>query len=93
VPTSAISAKVVTVVRGGRHIRQPVVTGMAGNSSTIILSGLKAGEEVVLPIASTTGSASNLSRLAGRGGALGGAGFPAGGFGGGAGPAAGRGGG
>jgi hypothetical protein len=94
VPTSAISAKAVTIVHGGKRIRRPVVTGTAGNSSTIILSGLKAGEEVVLPIASTTGSASNLSRLAGRGGALGGgAGFPAGGFGGGAGPAAGRGGG
>ena len=49
VPTSAISADEVTVERGGKHVRQRVVTGLAGNSSTIILSGLKAGETVVLP--------------------------------------------
>ena len=46
VPTSAISAGTVTVVRGGKQVRQRVVTGLAGNSSTIILSGLKAGEKV-----------------------------------------------
>jgi macrolide-specific efflux system membrane fusion protein len=74
VPTSAISAGEVTVKRGGKQVRQRVVTGLAGNSSTIILSGLKAGETVVLPTASTTSSsATNLvSRLAGRGGIGGG---------------------
>ncbi len=44
VPTSAISADTVTVERDGKQVRQRVVTGLAGNSSTIILSGLKAGE-------------------------------------------------
>jgi hypothetical protein len=81
VPTSAISGKAVTVVRGGKRVRQPVVTGLAGNSSTIILSGLKVGDEVVLPVASTGGGASVTSKLGGRGGGGlgGGGGFPGGG--------------
>jgi multidrug efflux pump subunit AcrA (membrane-fusion protein) len=81
VPTSAISAGEVTVERGGKQVRQRVLTGLAGNTSTIILSGLHAGETVVLPAASTTSSsATNVlsklgSRLGGAGaGGLGGAG-------------------
>ncbi len=84
VPTSALTADTVTVERAGKRVRQRVVTGLAGNSSTIILSGLKAGETVVLPAASSTSSsgASLTSRLASRlgggagalGGALGGGG-------------------
>ena len=58
VPTSAISADTVTVVRGGKHVRQRVVTGLAGNSTTIILSGLTAGETIVLPSTSTTSTSS-----------------------------------
>jgi multidrug efflux pump subunit AcrA (membrane-fusion protein) len=69
VPTSAISGRAVTVVRGGKRVRQPVVTGLAGNSSTIVLSGLSSGEEVVLPVASSSGGASITSKLGGRGGA------------------------
>jgi multidrug resistance efflux pump len=85
VPTNAISGKAVTVVRGGKRVRQAVVTGLAGSSSTIILSGVKAGEEIVLPIASTSGGASIVSKLAGRGGgALGGGGLGGGAFPGGA---------
>jgi multidrug resistance efflux pump len=74
VPTSAISGGAVTVVRKGKHIRQPVVTGLAGNATTIVLSGLKAGEEIALPVASTSSATSLTSKLAGRagGGALGG---------------------
>ncbi len=41
VPTTAITADTVTVVRGGKQVRQRVVTGLAGNSSTIVLSGLQ----------------------------------------------------
>ena len=85
VPTSAISGGTVTVVRGGKQVRQRVVTGLAGNSSTIILSGLKAGEEILLPVASSTGASSLTSRLGSRlggglggGGLGGGGGFPAG---------------
>jgi hypothetical protein len=77
VPTSAISADTVTVERAGKQVRQRVVTGLAGNSSTIVLSGLKAGETVVLPAASTSSSSgasltSRLSRLGGAAGGLGG---------------------
>jgi HlyD family secretion protein len=89
VPTSAISAGEVMVQRNGKQVHQRVVTGLAGNTSTIVLSGLKAGETVVLPAASTTGSsATNVfsrisSRLAGGGlgaaGGLGGAGAAGGG--------------
>jgi len=75
VPTSAISGGAVTVMRDGKPESRRVVTGLAGNSSTIILGGLKAGEEVALPIASASSSSATnvLSRLAGRGGGLGGA--------------------
>jgi hypothetical protein len=78
VPTTAISAGSVTVVRGGKDVRQRVTTGLAGNTSTIVLSGLKAGETVVLPAATSTSSStsltSRLSRLAGGGGLGGGGG-------------------
>ena len=81
VPTSAITAGSVTVKRSGKQVRQRVVTGLAGNTSTIILSGLKAGETVVLPAASATSSSTNLlSKLGSRaGGGLGGAGVGGGG--------------
>jgi hypothetical protein len=67
-----------------------VVTGLAGNSSTIILDGLRAGEKVLLPTATSTGASSLSSRLGralggGGGGALGGGGFGGGGGGGGGG--------
>jgi multidrug efflux pump subunit AcrA (membrane-fusion protein) len=84
VPTSAISADSVTVERAGKQVRQRVVTGLAGNTSTIVLSGLKAGETVVLPAATTSSSSTSLtSRLGSRTGGLGGAGGLAGGGGGG----------
>jgi hypothetical protein len=92
VPTSTITAGSVTVERGGKQVSQAVTTGLAGNSSTIILSGLKAGETVLLPATSSTSTsgASLTSKLGGRGGGLGGGlggggggGFPGGGFGGG----------
>jgi multidrug efflux pump subunit AcrA (membrane-fusion protein) len=76
VPTSAISGGSVTVVRGGKDVPQRVVTGLAGNSSTIVLSGLKAGETVVLPAATgTRSSTSPTSKLGSRlGGGIGGGG-------------------
>jgi multidrug efflux pump subunit AcrA (membrane-fusion protein) len=86
IPTSAITAGAVTVERGGKQVSQHVTTGLAGNSSTIILSGLNVGETVLLPATSGTSGASLTSKLGGRGGAggLGGAlggggGFPGGG--------------
>jgi hypothetical protein len=91
VPTSAITDDSVTVERGGKQVSHAVTTGLAGNSSTIILSGLKAGETVVLPAASSTSSSGasltsklgGLSKSGGLGSSLGGGGgFPAGGGGG-----------
>jgi HlyD family secretion protein len=81
VPTSAITADTVTVERDGKRARQRVVTGLAGNTSTIILSGLKAGETVVLPAASTSSSSATnvLSKIGSR---LGGAGIGGAGLGG-----------
>jgi multidrug efflux pump subunit AcrA (membrane-fusion protein) len=73
VPTSAISGGSVTVLRSGKQVRQRVVTGLAGNNSTIILSGLKAGETIVLP-ASTTTSTTGTSLRGRLGGGLGGGG-------------------
>jgi multidrug efflux pump subunit AcrA (membrane-fusion protein) len=93
VPTSAITADSVTVQHDGKQERRRVSTGLAGNTSTIVLSGLKAGETVVLPAASTTSSSTGLaSKLGGRAGAgglagggigaVGGGGFAGGGGGG-----------
>ena len=83
VPTSAISADSVTVLHGSTRERRRVVTGLAGNSSTIVLSGLQVGEKVLLPTATSTGTgtgglASRLGRALGGGG-LGGGGFAGGG--------------
>ena len=84
VPTSAIKGGSVTVLRDGKQVSEPVSTGLAGDSSTIVLSGLKAGETVVLPSVSTgtkssSSSSSTLgSRSSGRSGlgsTLGGGGF------------------
>ncbi|MGH2854340.1 MAG: efflux RND transporter periplasmic adaptor subunit [Solirubrobacteraceae bacterium] len=84
VPTRALSGGSVTVVHDGKQERRRVVTGLAGNSTTLILSGLAAGEEIALPVASAGGAASLTSRLAGRfgGGGLGGGGLGGGGGGG-----------
>jgi hypothetical protein len=87
VPTTAITAGAVTVIENGKQVRRRVVTGLKGNSSTIILSGLKAGEKVALPVATSTGSStarggtgvSRLGGLAGAGGLGGGGGFAGGG--------------
>ncbi len=76
VPTSAIAADTVTVERSGKQVRQRVVTGLAGNTSTIVLSGLNAGETVVLPAATATGSSATsvISKIGSR---LGGGGLAA----------------
>jgi multidrug efflux pump subunit AcrA (membrane-fusion protein) len=85
VPTSAIAGGSVTVVEHGKQTRRRVVTGLAGNSSTIILSGLKDGEQIALPLTSSSSATSILSRLGGRGGGLRGGGL-GGALGGGGGP-------
>jgi membrane fusion protein, macrolide-specific efflux system len=95
VPTSAISGEDVTVVRDGKDVSQAITKGLAGNTTTIVLSGLKAGETVVLPEAQSTSSSSASSSKAGAatssgtlggGGAAGGLGTAGGGLPTGAGP-------
>jgi multidrug efflux pump subunit AcrA (membrane-fusion protein) len=80
VPSSAISRGSVTVVRGGKHVTQPVTTGLVGNSATVVLSGLKAGEEVVLPTSTaTTGAAATRGRTGAAAGGFAGGGLAGGG--------------
>jgi len=83
-PTSAVSGTganaTVTVLRNGKQQTITVVAGLTGDSSTQIVSGLKAGETVVLP----TSTASSSAGTTGTGGTTGGGarvgGFPGGGF-------------
>ncbi len=92
VPSQAITAGTVTVVRDGKNASQAVTTGLVGDSSTQVISGLDAGAQIVVrsPTASATLSTTSSATQfpgAGRGG------FGGGGFGGGAGGAGGQGGG
>jgi multidrug efflux pump subunit AcrA (membrane-fusion protein) len=65
VPTAAVTGSgqnaSVTVLRNGKQVRVPVVAGLQGDSSIAILSGLTAGEQVVLPqvALSSTGTGSS----------------------------------
>jgi multidrug efflux pump subunit AcrA (membrane-fusion protein) len=82
VPNQALQGSTVTVVRNGKRIRQDVQTGTAGDSSTIIASGLSAGEQVLVTSRSATaGAAAAGGAAAGANGA--GRRFGSGGFGGG----------
>jgi macrolide-specific efflux system membrane fusion protein len=76
VPSRAISgaggAQTVTVTSGGKTETRTVTTGLVGDSTTEVLSGLQPGEQVVLP-----NTASSIA-----GGAASGGGAQSGGFGG-----------
>ena len=86
-PTAAVSGSgnsaTVTVLRNGNQVSVPVVVGLQGDSSTAILSGLKATDTVVLPtvsISSSTGSSgtgtgTTRTPTGARGGGFGGGGF------------------
>ena len=105
VPTQALSGSTVTVVMGSKRTTTRVETGLEGDDSTQILSGLKAGDQVaVTSTSATAGAAASQGNGASGGqgaggGGLGGAGggrFPGGGgagLGGGGGPPPGAGGG
>jgi multidrug efflux pump subunit AcrA (membrane-fusion protein) len=83
VPSSAITGGTVTVLHEGKQVRRSVLTGLAGSTSTIVVNGLSAGEQVVLPAAKSTSSTSSLlSRLGSRlgSGGFGGGAFRGGGF-------------
>ncbi len=73
----------VTLVQGARRVRRAVVTGVVGDSTTQILGGLRAGDQVAivtqLPSASAA-SGFGAGAGAGAGGTLGGGGGGGGGF-------------
>ena len=87
VPNAAVSGTgslaTVTVMRDGKQTQQQVVVGLRGDSRTQIISGLSAGEQVVIKTAlpalnsATTGTTSSTGTLGGTGAR------PGGGFGGG----------
>jgi hypothetical protein len=86
IPTLAItttgSRQDVTVLRNGKPTPVTVTTGIAANGRTQVLTGLASGDEVELPVISSTlqpGSPSTTTR-----GGAGTGGFTGGGFGGGA---------
>jgi ABC-type glutathione transport system ATPase component len=60
VPSGAITtrggASSVTVVRGAKHVVQSVVSGVVGDSTTQILSGMTAGEQVAIPVVTVASS-------------------------------------
>jgi hypothetical protein len=68
VPNRAVSTvarqKMVTVVFEGRDMQVPVVTGMSGDNTTEIVSGLKEGD--VVAVGAT--SAAQTNRVTGGGG-------------------------
>ena len=102
VPNAAVSGTgslaTVTVMRNGKPTQQQVAVGLRGDSRTQIVSGLSAGEQVVIKTTlpalgsattSTTASNGTLGGSGTRPGGFGGGGA-GGGFGGGAGAASGR---
>jgi len=107
VPSQAVSRSTVTLVENGKKVTTPVQTGVVGDTTTQIVSGVKRGDQVYVQSpsaaagAAATGSASSSRQqngLTGAGGGFrggfGGGGFPGGGGGGGGrpgGPAAGGG--
>jgi multidrug efflux pump subunit AcrA (membrane-fusion protein) len=88
VPSQALQGSTVTLVRDGKHVTQPVQTGITGDTSTQILSGLKAGDQVVVRSASAVagagagGNGNGNAAGNGRGRFFGGPGGLGGGFGG-----------
>jgi hypothetical protein len=90
--TGAGSLSTVDVSKDGKTEQQQVVTGLAGDSRTVIVSGLSAGQQLVvrttLPSLSSSSSSSSSTGATGTlGGGTGGLGG-AGGFGGAGGGAA-----
>jgi macrolide-specific efflux system membrane fusion protein len=93
VPNAAVtgtgSSGTVTVLRNGKQTHQQVVVGLRGNTRTQIISGLKAGDQVVIktvlpPLTpASTGTSSSSGTLGGTGARPGGFGGGGGFFGGG----------
>ena len=89
--TGSGSLATVTVTRNGKQTTQQVVVGLRGNSRTQIVSGLSAGDQVVIKTVlpaltpATTGTTSSSGTLGGSGARPGGFGAGGGAFGGGGG--------
>jgi multidrug efflux pump subunit AcrA (membrane-fusion protein) len=79
VSSEAISGKSVTVEEGGKEVTKPVTTGLEGDETTEIISGLKVGDTVVLPEAAVATATAGGSEESAESGAVGGFGA-AGGF-------------
>jgi multidrug efflux pump subunit AcrA (membrane-fusion protein) len=77
-PSAAIARaggeSTVTVVRGGKDVVQPIVTGIVGDSTTQVVSGLSGGEQVAITTATNLGSGAAAGGLGGAARALGGGG-------------------
>ncbi|MCU1679060.1 MAG: secretion protein HlyD family protein, partial [Frankiales bacterium] len=80
VPNSALSNGAVLVLTDGKAVRTPVVTGAVGPLTTEIVSGVTAGQTVVLADLTATlpANSTNTTRNFGGGGGPGGAGGPGG---------------
>jgi multidrug efflux pump subunit AcrA (membrane-fusion protein) len=83
-PSAAITTtgpiSTVTVLSDGKQTVKTVTTGLVGDSTTQILSGVSVGEVVVEPVASVSASSTTGTSSSG-GGFGGGGGFPGGGAG------------
>jgi macrolide-specific efflux system membrane fusion protein len=82
VSSEALSGKSVTVEEGGEEVTKAVTTGLEGDETTQIISGLAVGDTVILPEAtvatSTAGSESGSKEGAAEGGFGGAGGFTGG---------------
>jgi macrolide-specific efflux system membrane fusion protein len=87
VPNAAVSGTgslaTVTVLDNGKPTQQQVAVGLRGDSRTQIISGLKAGEQVLITTTLPPLSSATTSTTGGSSGALGGTGTRPGGLGGG----------
>jgi macrolide-specific efflux system membrane fusion protein len=95
VPSAAISStggqSTVTVRNGGKDETVPVVTGLKGDGTTEIASGLNEGDQVVMSVGVVSSSSNRNTGTQTRTGAVTGLGGGGGGFGGGGGNFGGRG--
>jgi multidrug efflux pump subunit AcrA (membrane-fusion protein) len=70
IPNQALHGNTVTVLRNGKRTTQPVETGVVGDSDTQVVSGLAAGDQVI--VTSTAATLGAAASRAGQNGAAGG---------------------
>jgi macrolide-specific efflux system membrane fusion protein len=79
IPNSALQGNTVSVERDGKSVTQPVTTGLAGDDTTEIVSGLTVGDKVVMQTQSAITGGSGAGGLPNiGGGGLSGGGPPGG---------------